>query len=174
MTALQSELSLGGQAAHIRAILALAVRRRGSTLGERISAEIDNDLSEIAFVTALIERFGKLHRLPETTVFYMVLAFDELLTNIISHGFLDGARHKICASLELNGDLFEGEIVDDGIAFDPLAGLVPDTSLSIEQREVGGLGIHFVRSVMDRLDYHRAEGRNHVKMVKRVPAEPAR
>lgn len=143
-------------------------------MAERISAEIDNDIAEIASVTALIERFGKLHRLPEAAIFHMVLAFDELLTNIISHGFLDGARHKISASLELNGDLFEGEIVDDGVAFDPLAGPVPDTSLPIEQREVGGLGIHFVRSVMDHLDYHRAEGRNHVKMIKRVPADPAR
>jgi serine/threonine-protein kinase RsbW len=143
-------------------------------LAERISAEIDNDIAEIASVTVLIQRFGKSHGLPEAAVFHMVLAFDELLTNIISHGFLDGGRHKISASLKLDGDRFEGEIVDDGIAFDPLAGPVPDTSLPAEQREAGGLGIHFVRSVMDQLDYRRTDGRNYFKMVKRVPAEPAR
>lgn len=148
--------------------------RRGDLVGERITAEIDNDIAEIACVTSLIESFGERHRLPDTVVFHMKLAIDELLTNIISYGFLDGGRHKIIASIGIEGDKFEAEIIDDGIAFDPLAQPAPDISLAPEERDVGGLGIHFIRSVMDRVDYHRAGGRNHLKLVKKVPAEPAK
>jgi anti-sigma regulatory factor (Ser/Thr protein kinase) len=145
----------------------------GATLAERIAAEIDNDISEIGVVTALIEQFGKRHGLPEAAVFHMVLACDELLTNIISYGFLEGGRHKITASIQLDGDRLETEIVDDGIAFDPLAKDAPDVNLPLEERESGGLGVHFVRSLMDEVDYRRTDGKNYLKMVKRLPAPPA-
>ena len=142
-------------------------------MGERVTAEIDNEIAEIAHVTSLIESFGEKHRLPETLVFHMKLAVDELLTNIISYGFLDGARHKIVASVGIDGDRFEAEIIDDGVAFDPLARAAPDVGLEADEREVGGLGIHFIRTVMDGVDYYRADGRNHLKLLKKVPAEPA-
>ncbi len=145
-----------------------------ATLGERITAEIDNDIAEIACVTSLIEDFGERHRLPDAVVFHMKLAIDELLTNIISYGFLDGGRHKIIASIGIEGDRLEAEIIDEGIAFDPLVRPAPDISLAAEERDIGGLGIHFIRSVMDRVDYHRSGGRNHLKLVKKVPAEPAK
>jgi len=165
-----------GQAWNIRQFWPIVRRgpRQGSTLGERIFAEIDNDIAEIARVTSLIETFGERHRLPEAVVFHMKLAFDELLTNIISYGFLDGARHKITASIGLDGDKLEAEIIDDGIAFNPLAEAAPDLSQSAEERDIGGLGIHIIRTVMDHVDYHRSGGRNHFTMVKKVPAEPAK
>ncbi len=142
-------------------------------MSERICAEIDNDLAEIALVTAMIETFGTRHHLPQATVFHMTLAFDELLTNIISYGFADGGRHKIKAALALEGDRLEAEIIDDGIAFDPLAKAAPDIDAELEARGMGGLGIHFIRSVMDSVEYHRSDGCNHLKMVKKVPAAPA-
>jgi serine/threonine-protein kinase RsbW len=143
-------------------------------LAEHIYAEIDNDIAEIERVTALIETFGARHKLPEAIVFHIKLAFDEVLTNIISYGFVDGGRHKITASIGLDGDRLEAEIIDDGVAFDPLSKPSPDLGLSAEERDIGGLGIHFIRSVMDRVDYHRSDGRNHFKMVKNVPGEPAK
>lgn len=143
---------------------------RSLAVGEHVSAEIDNDMAEIARIAALVERFGAYHGLPEKVVYEMQLAFDELLTNIISYGFLDGGRHRITALLGVEGDRLEAEIVDDGIAFDPLAVPAPDLSVPIEERKIGGLGIHLVRSVMDHVSYHRADGRNYFKMIKKVPA----
>ncbi len=143
-------------------------------MGERIFVEIDNDIAEIARVHALIDSFGELHKLPETIVFHIKLAFDELLTNIISYGFPDRGRHKIAVWLEVDGEAFAAEIVDDGIAFNPLDKAGPDLCRSLEEREIGGLGIHFVRTVMDHVDYRRLGGRNHFKMSKKVPAEPAK
>lgn len=148
--------------------------RRGATLAKTWVAEIDNDIAEIARVTARIEAFGQSHSLPEAVVYQFVLAFDEVLTNIISYGFLDGGTHKITASMVLAGDRLEAEIVDDGIAFDPLARPAPDLDAPVEDRNIGGLGIHFVRTVMDAVDYQRLDGLNHLKMMKKVSVEPAK
>lgn len=143
-------------------------------MDERISTEIDNDIAQIACVIELLERSGRLHSLPETAVFHMTLALDELLTNIISYGFLDGGRHKITAWIGLCGNRLEAEIVDDGIAFDPLVGTAPDVGLSIEEREIGGLGVHLIRSMMDHVDYRRADGHNYLKLIKSVRGDPTR
>lgn len=130
-------------------------------------------MGEIAQVTARIEEFGKGQLLPKEIVFQFVLAFDELLTNIISYGFLDGSKHKITASMTLDGDRLEAEIIDDGVAFDPLARPAPELDASVEDRKIGGLGIHFVRTVMDSVDYQRQDGHNRLKMMKKVSVEPA-
>ena len=143
-------------------------------MAEHLFAEIDNDIAEIERVMALVETFGERHKLPEAIVFHMKLAFDELLTNVISYGFVEGTRHKIMVSIRLDGERLEAEIIDDGVAFDPLSAPPPDISLPVEERDIGGLGIHFLRSVMDQVDYRRSDGRNHFKMVKKVPREPAK
>lgn len=147
--------------------------RQGAILAEKFVVEIGNDIAEIARVTALIERFSERYKLPQALAFHLQLAFDELLTNIISYGFLDGGRHKIAASLRFEGGAITAEIVDDGIAFDPLAQPMPNLDQTLEEREIGGLGIHFIRNVMDIVDYRRSDGLNHLTMVKKVPADTA-
>jgi serine/threonine-protein kinase RsbW len=145
-----------------------------STLGERLFAEIDNDIAEIARVTSLIDDFGQRHKVPDAIVFHLKLAFDELLTNIISYGFPDGGRHKITTVIWLEGNKLIAEIIDDGIAFDPLSRPVPDTGAAMEDRDIGGLGIHFIRTVMDAVEYRRSAEQNYLKMVKTMPAGPAK
>ncbi|HEY1736548.1 MAG TPA: ATP-binding protein [Methylovirgula sp.] len=141
-------------------------------MGDQLLAEIDNDIAAIAGLTARIEEFGEEHKLPSEAIFQLTLAFDELLTNIISYGFSDGKRHTITARIELHGDTIAAEIIDDGTAFDPLARATPDTTKSIEEREIGGLGIHFIRTVMDKIEYCRIDGHNHLKMLKKVRQAP--
>ncbi len=142
-------------------------------MSDQLLAEIDNDVAEIAGLTARMEAFGEKHHLPSSAIFHMTLAFDEFLTNIIFYGFSDSERHTITVRIELDGDALEAEIIDDGIAFNPLARPSPDTTKSVEDRDVGGLGIHFIRTVMDKVEYFRVDGRNHLRMVKKVPAAPA-
>jgi serine/threonine-protein kinase RsbW len=143
-------------------------------LDESAQAEISNNIGEIAKVIRLVENFGQRHRMPEATVAHFTLACDELLTNIISYGFRDDRVHKIVVVLGLEANTLQAEIIDDGIAFDPLAQPVPDLTLPLEERKIGGLGIHFVRTVMDRVDYRRSDGKNHLKMIKDVAAHPVK
>jgi serine/threonine-protein kinase RsbW len=143
-------------------------------LGDKLLTEIDNDFGEIARLSGLIAAFGEEHRLTPTEVYHFTLAFDEFLTNIISYGFIDGARHKILTSIEIDDDMLIGEIVDDGIAYDPLSREAPDTTKSLAEREIGGLGIHFIRTFMDDVEYARADGRNHLRLRKKIRIEATR
>jgi serine/threonine-protein kinase RsbW len=68
----------------------------------------------------------------------------------------------------LTGPRLTVVLSDDGPPFDPFGQAEPDTTLSVEDRPIGGLGIHLVRKVMDRLEYRRQDGKNILIMKKRV------
>ena len=71
-------------------------------------------------------------------------------------------------TLALEGDELTIRVEDDGRAFDPLQAPPPDLDLPLEERPVGGLGIHIVRSVMDAVEYQRRGGRNVLTMRKTI------
>ena len=73
---------------------------------------------------------------------------------------------EIDVRIELSSDRLAVTIADDGIPFNPFSGAPPDTSLSLEERELGGLGIHVVSKVMDEVSYNRRTDRNVVILVK--------
>jgi anti-sigma regulatory factor (Ser/Thr protein kinase) len=81
------------------------------------------------------------------------LVFNELLNNTISYAYLDEQEHEITIRVELGGDRLTITVSDDGIPFNPFQAAAPDTSLSIEERDIGRLGIHLVRNVMDDVSY---------------------
>jgi len=60
------------------------------------------------------------------------------------------------------------QIEDDGKAFDPTVLDEPDTEAAIEERDAGGLGIHFVRTLMDTVQYRRVGDRNRLTMTKKI------
>ncbi len=107
-------------------------------------------------------------------VFNLQLACDEMLTNILSYGFPDARVRDIHVSISFGQDMIETEIIDNGIPFDPLAQPEPDLTLPLEERKIGGLGVHIIRTVMNHLNYHRSDGRNHLKMVLRLSGNPAK
>jgi anti-sigma regulatory factor (Ser/Thr protein kinase) len=88
------------------------------------------------------------------------LVFDEILSNIISYAYQDDAGHEIKIGIDLTAEKLLVSIEDDGIPFNPFAREEPDTSLPIEDREIGGLGIHLVKNVMDEVTYHRRQDAN--------------
>ena len=98
----------------------------------------------------------------------MNTVLDELLSNIISYAFDDDADHEIDIRVELAGPRLSITIADDGTPFDPFALPDPDTTLPLDERSVGGLGIHLVRKVMDEASYERVGPNNVVTLVKRL------
>lgn len=75
--------------------------------------------------------------------------------------------------LETDGSHLKIMVSDDGQPFDPTAAPEPDLTLPIDQRPIGGLGIHMMRRFMDRLEYRREGDRNQLVMVKSLAATPA-
>ncbi len=127
-----------------------------------------NELSEIAIINATFGEFAKEHNLSVKIRRRMGLAFDDLLNNVISYAFRDEDEHEVEIRAELAGNRLTVTISDDGIPFNPLGIVAPDTSLSLEEREIGGLGIHLVRNMVDDISYQRRIDKNVLSMVMHV------
>ena len=135
---------------------------------EPLDIRLKNELPEIHRLAELVEEFGDAYRIPARAVFNLNLVLDEVLTNVIEYAFTDGGEHEILVRLSLGGGTLGAEVVDDGVAYDPTARPEPDTSLSIEDRPIGGLGIHFARRMMDRVEYVRDGNLNRLALWKRI------
>jgi anti-sigma regulatory factor (Ser/Thr protein kinase) len=147
-------------------------RRRGTmeATTDGFTIHIANDLSEIARVTARLHAFGCRHGLPEGFVDHFVLALDELVANIVQHGLPTDSHETILISITLDALRFGMKISDPGLAFDPLQEApAPDLDSPLEQRRVGGLGVHFVRTMMDEVTYRREGDRNVLALSKSLP-----
>jgi serine phosphatase RsbU (regulator of sigma subunit)/anti-sigma regulatory factor (Ser/Thr protein kinase) len=93
------------------------------------------------------------------------LACEEALVNVINYAYpeQEGDVEITYDNLE---EALEIEIVDSGVAFDPLALPAPDITAPIEKRRIGGLGIYMLRKIMDKVTYKREEGRNILNLIK--------
>lgn len=129
---------------------------------------IGADRREIARVNAAFAKFAEQHALPASVRRSLQIALDELLTNTIDYGLVGGGGGGGQAIIELEaaGDRVTLKLTDDGRPFDPFARAAPDTSLPLEERRVGGLGIHLVRGLMDEVSYQRRGDRNVVVLTK--------
>lgn len=125
------------------------------------------NLDQLAPLAEAVEEFVDLRGLPPALAFQFNLALDELVTNIVTHA---GAIDPISIELLHDAGRLTGIVRDRGPAFDPFQRDDPDTGLSVEDREIGGLGIFFVKKVMDEVHYERVADRNEVRFSKNVPA----
>ena len=121
---------------------------------------LKNDFAEIKILTDGINYFAEKNHLDNETTLDLCLVLDEIITNIISYGFDDESEHKIIVNLNVNNKVLSVKIEDDGISFNPLEYPTPDTTKPLEEREVGGLGVFFVKKLMDKIEYERKENKN--------------
>jgi len=138
-------------------------------MNEQMSILFKNTLSEIERLGQVVEEFAALHHLPPPLAFEINVALEEILTNVISYGYDDSNEHDIIVRLSCNEGEVTAEVEDDGRPFNPLGAAEPDTNKLLEERPVGGLGIHLVRKLMDRVEYRRPQGKNLLMMKKRIP-----
>jgi serine phosphatase RsbU (regulator of sigma subunit)/anti-sigma regulatory factor (Ser/Thr protein kinase) len=134
----------------------------------RLEMRITNDLKQIGKVTADFQKFAAENNLPDDIRRKFSIVFDELLNNIISYAYNDDKEHEIEITTRKEKDKVIIRISDDGIPFNPFGITIPDTSAPLEQREIGGLGIHLIRKFMDKADYERKINRNIVTLAKNI------
>ena len=137
-------------------------------IGNLSVIEIKNDINEISKVINLIEEKGEELALNFAAINAVSLSVDELLTNVISYGYKDDSMHTIVIELYSENDYFCIKIIDDGVAFNPLAKKEVDTDTTIEEKEIGGLGIHLVKSMIDLLEYERLDNKNVLILKKNI------
>jgi sigma-B regulation protein RsbU (phosphoserine phosphatase) len=158
----------GAEQADDVTILAVAMRQTGTDEAQRrLRIRLEPELSEIARLNSEFKTFADLHGLQATLVQRLSIAFDELINNIVSYGYR-GAEDP--EPIEVEMDLRHGHLVisvrDSGIPFNPFVQVSPDTTLSMEEREIGGLGIHMVKQLMDEVAYTRRGPHNVVTLKK--------
>ncbi len=131
---------------------------------------IKNKRDEIAVLTEKAKRFFASYKIPEQAAFQIDLSLDELLTNTIGYGYQDTEEHEILVKFVLLNETLTVEIHDDGIPFNPLERPEPDLTQGVEERPIGGLGIHLVRKTMDAVDYRREGNYNILTIKKNITA----
>jgi sigma-B regulation protein RsbU (phosphoserine phosphatase) len=164
-----------GEAQQADDVTVLVARYLGTGPSERIETltlSLANRLEEIDRTNQEFNAFAETHGLPTAVRRQINLVLDELLNNTISYAFGDEGEHQIEVEIELKAGRLVLTIQDDGIPFNPFVGPEPDTSLSVGEREIGGLGIHLVRKVMDEVSYNRRTDRNVVILVKHLQDPP--
>jgi anti-sigma regulatory factor (Ser/Thr protein kinase) len=96
------------------------------------------------------------------------VALDEALNNIIAYGYGPGERSDIIVRLTSAAGEIVVEIEDAGRPFNPLEAPAPDLSGSLRERNVGGLGIPFIKNLVDEVTYDRIAGYNRLRLRKRL------
>ena len=119
-------------------------------------------------VIAAFAEFAETYGMPVEARRRIDVAIDDLLANVLSHGQTGLDPCSVTVEVALEKERVTVTITDDGPEFDPFGREAPDTTLSVEEREIGGLGIHLVKQLMDNVSYQRQEGRNVVVLVKEL------
>ncbi|GEO82304.1 ATP-binding protein [Pararhodospirillum oryzae] len=104
----------------------------------------------------------------------VLVVVDEVFTNIISYAHDQNEGHGVDVEMtEIMPGKISIRISDDGRAFNPIDRPAVDTGLALEDRKVGGLGIHFLKTFMDSYAYERHGNTNHLTVTKQlwVPAD---
>lgn len=126
---------------------------------------IGTDPAQVAGVGKAFRAFAEAHKVPAAVRRSVSVALDELLNNSLAYG----SASEVSIDVELQTDRLRVTLSDDGRPFNPLDQAAPDTGLSIEERPIGGLGIHLTREVMDEMVYHRRADRNVITLAKFLP-----
>ncbi len=137
---------------------------RAETDGEerRTSYEVLADL------VAAIEALGEDDGWSGDLTFRISLVVDELAQNVVDYAYNDDAPGDVEVVVASRDETVVIEINDEGKPFDPLTEAPdPDLTSPIESRPIGGLGVHFTKTLMDDVEYRRESGRNRLRIVTR-------
>jgi serine/threonine-protein kinase RsbW len=135
----------------------------------RLTLDLAPRLDELDRIVTALEDFAGRTGLDAETLQQVTLAIDELFTNIVSYGGIDGPAASISLDIVLDGSVLRIALSDPGQPFDLRELPPPDLEASLEDRPIGGLGVHLARTLVDTLAYRHEGGRNHVALTKRLP-----
>jgi len=129
---------------------------------------IINQIEQLEVLAKDLEAISDEWNIPMNIVLNLNLVLEELITNIIFYGYEDKNEHNIIIRLSYNGKIIQIQIEDDAIEFNPLLIVEPDIDKPLENRTVGGLGMHFVRKLTDNITYERTNNKNILTLTKNI------
>ena len=127
--------------------------------------KLDTRPEELERISAAVTELGEREEWAPKLLFRVNLVLEELSLNVMTHGRQAGAR-ALEVIVTSDADTVTMELIDDGSRFDPLQDApIPDPEASLDERPVGGLGVHLVREMMDEVSYRYEDGKNHLTLV---------
>ncbi len=125
-------------------------------------------MEQFEWLMSSIEEVLQELSVPQKTIFTLMTACDEIIVNIIHYAYPQ-KEGEIEIHIDQRDGLVRCAFYDEGIPFNPLLKGEADTTLLAHQREIGGLGIHMVRKLMDQVDYAYRDGKNVLTIQKSIP-----
>ena len=144
----------------------LFIHYLGTGKGEHMT--LTNDISQISLLAGFMDKVADENGLDPGLAIQLNLAIEEATTNVIMYAYPEGTEGKVELGASRQGDNLIFTLADWGKPFDPTMAPKADISASLEDRPIGGLGIHLVRTIMDGVSYKRAEGKNVLTMIKHI------
>lgn len=129
---------------------------------------LHNNVQEASLLAPFIETIATENGLDHSLTMELNLAVEEAVVNVMEYAYPQGETGEVTIEVSLADDLLDINIIDSGAPFDPTQKSDPDTSLPVEERSIGGLGIFLVRQVMDTVFYRRDNGKNILTFTKNI------
>ncbi|MDR2268253.1 MAG: ATP-binding protein [Holosporaceae bacterium] len=126
--------------------------------------KIKNNIEEMSKVCDKVREFCVENGIPDERYHDVVLILDEVVTNVISYAYSDGKEHEFSLHLNKYNQHVDIRLIDNGAAFNPLAQEDPDICSSIEERQIGGLGIFIVKQLAEVVEYSRVDEQNQLSI----------
>lgn len=115
-----------------------------------------------------LAEFARENGIGRDAAWKLGLALEEMLGNIVQYAWQDAAAHEIQLDFSLSGRVLNIRIADDGQPFNPLDQPHPDTTLPLDEKPLGGLGVFMARQSVDEIEYRREGALNVLTLAKRV------
>lgn len=130
---------------------------------------LEADVKNIPEVTDFVNEILEEADCPIKVQMQIAVVLDEIFANISLYAY-DKAGGEATVSVDVSGEpkVISITFKDRGKPFDPLNREDPDVTLSVEEREIGGLGIFMVKKMMDEVIYRYEEGMNVLTVRKRI------
>ena len=148
----------------------LAVRYTKKQLDVRLKRDLtlQNDIAQVPLLAQFVEEVCEEIGLDMSTTMQMNLALEEAVVNVMKYAYPHGIVGNIHIEAQASDVRLKFVISDNGTPFDPTAKAEVDTTLSAEERPIGGLGIHLVRKIMDSINYERTRNKNVLTLRKKI------
>ena len=135
-------------------------------MAEQLTLHVRNSLTAMTDAIEVAARWLAEQHAPPAADYFASLVIEELVTNCIKYGYGDTNEHNIEIELKYVAAGLTVTVTDDGQRFNPLELPEPDVNLPVEERSIGGLGIHLLRKMSDRIDYSWENGHNRLTLHK--------
>ena len=135
---------------------------------EQTTLILKNDVLGLESVISFVSDLCVRNSIPPETERDLKLALDEMITNVATHAYPGSGEHRFTLQITVSSEEFVARIEDDGVEFNPTEHPIPDLDAPLEERKVGGLGIHLVRQIMTSVEYQRVAGKNVVTLRKKL------